>query len=88
MAAWKFFHFSSGLASWQAEAELGQRMCRHYHQSTEEDRASVAEGYLRACAIALEAGVVQEAISRYELSEDFGLSVPHPDSDEEFYPPV
>ncbi len=86
MAAWQFFHFSSGLASWQPASELARQMREKYSQSSG-DLAIMAEGYLRACAVALASNAVQGSISKYELANSFRLSVPHPDTNEDFYPP-
>jgi hypothetical protein len=84
MAAWEFFHFGGDLASWQPARALAQQMRERYGRAGE-CRAAVAEGYLRACAVALASEVVREAVARYDLADGFRLSVPHPDSDTDFY---
>ena len=84
MAVWKHFDFASGLSSWQHAAELAMQM-RAAYEKTAEDRAGIAEGYFRACAVAVASRVVQEALSRYDLRDPFKISVAHPDTGIEFY---
>jgi len=87
MAAWRHFHFSSGLASWRAAAELELQMRAAYERAGE-DRAGVAEDYFRACAAAVASSRVQQSLSGYKLRDDFRISVPHPDTEKEYYTPT
>lgn len=86
MAAWKHYDFGSVLSSWKAVLTLGSDMRTTYNNS-EEDRALVAEQYLLACAAAVATKSVQEALSKYHLSDTFRIHVRHPDSEMEYYPP-
>jgi hypothetical protein len=85
MAAWRSYHFASGLACWSPASELARQMQEAYDESGE-DRAATAESYLRACARAVATEGVQRSLSRYEVSEAFRICVRHPDNEAEFYP--
>jgi len=84
MAAWKHYHFASRLASWAAASELAAQMQAAYNAANE-NRAGVAEEYLRACASAVATDEVQQSLARYELSHAFSISVRHPDNEQEYY---
>lgn len=86
MAAWKHYHFGSSLASWPAVGDLASQMREAYSKSN--DRADVAEEYLRACADAVATPAVQQALSKYDLTDAFRISVCHPDTDKEYYQPT
>jgi len=85
MAAWKHFDFGSNLASWQAAADLASQMREAYYKSN--DHADVAEEYLRACADAVATPAVQQALSKYDLTDAFRIFVRHPDTDKQYYQP-
>ena len=87
MAAWKAYDFGAGLGSWQPLAfDLGSRMRAEY-ESAGERRSVVAGQFLRTCAVAVASEMVQAAFSTYRLGENFRITIRHPDTDEEYYPP-
>jgi hypothetical protein len=85
MAAWKFYNFASTLSC--SRPELGLRMRELYEQAGD-DRAKVAEQFFVACAAAVASKPVQDMLSTYKLSKNFKITVPHPDSGKEYYPPA
>jgi hypothetical protein len=84
MAAWKFYDFASALSC--SSAELGSRMQELYEQG--DDKAKVAERFFMACAAAVASKPVQDMLSKYKLSENFKITIPHPDTGKEYYPPT
>ena len=87
MAAWKYFDFGSGLRSWAPTGELGRQMQQEY-QAANDAHDAIAERFFRACAEALAADGVQQELRRYSLGKTFRISVCHPDSGQEYYPPT
>jgi hypothetical protein len=86
MAAWKHYDFGGGLLSWQSASDLGSSMRSAYEQSGD-NRPVVARQFCRACATAVASKPVQDALSSFRLCKDFRITVPHPDTDEEFFVP-
>ncbi len=84
MAAWKLYDFASTLSC--SRPELGSRMRTIYEQEGG-DKAKVAERFFMACAEAVASKPVQAMLSKYELSTSFKISIPHPDTGKEYYPP-
>jgi len=83
MAAWKHYHFGSNLTAWRTVTELAAQMREEYSKST--DRVNVAHEYLQACAAAVAMSGVRQALSSYELTDAFRISVRHPDTEKEYY---
>jgi hypothetical protein len=79
MAAWKLYNFASA-------PELGSRMRESYEQGGN-DRAKVAERFFAACAAAAADTSVQEMLSSYKLNRNFKITIRHPDTGHEYYPP-
>jgi hypothetical protein len=86
MAAWKYFHFTSPLASWKDVGDLAIRMREAYYNAAS-DRDKVAQDYLRACTWAVKSAEVRQALDVYDLAVPFRVSVAHPDTGEEYYLP-
>lgn len=85
MAAWKFYDFASALSC--SRPELGSRMRELYEQEGG-DKAKVAELFFVACAEAVVSKPVQDMLSKYKLSKSFKITIPHPDTGKEYYPPT
>jgi hypothetical protein len=85
MAEWKFYAFTDSLVAWTPATELASRMRPVYERA--ENRPLVVEQFLQACAKAVATRVVQKALSQYELSPTFRISIPHPDTNKEYYAP-
>lgn len=85
MAAWKHFNFSDQLAAWSGAAVLAEAMQLRYDSAT--DKAAAARASLLETAEALVSAVRAGALRPYNLAANFRVSVAHPDSGEEFYPP-
>lgn len=86
MAAWRYYDFSAGLASWQPAALLGRFMQAAYESAS--DRQATAESFLRACAGAVASPLVVAAVRSLERTGNFRISVTDPDNGREFFPPV
>lgn len=86
MAAWKHYNCGSSLPVSQRITALALQM-RTAYESAEINRASVANQFFRRCALAVAAQPVQDALSTYRLSVRFKITIPHPDSNEDFFPP-
>jgi hypothetical protein len=85
MAAWRYYHFTEGRASWSPAAALGREMREAYEAAS--DRQAAAEEFFRGCAVALTRPEAAAAIERLERDRRFRISVAHPDDGREFYPP-
>jgi hypothetical protein len=82
MAAWKFYDFASALPG--SSTDLGSRMRKLYEQGGD-DKSKVAERFFLACAAAVASKSVQDQLSKYNLSQGFKITIPHPDSGKEYY---
>jgi hypothetical protein len=87
VAAWRYYNFSGGVASWTATAELGRRMAEAYYAADDGTRAATAESFMRACALAVASPQVGAALDSFARDQRFRLRVAHPDSGREFWPP-
>jgi hypothetical protein len=87
MAAWKYFDFSADLPSWQPAIGVASRMRPCYEAAEEANRQDVVRQFCRRCAEAVASEPVQDMLARYRLARDFKITVQHPDTAEEFYPP-
>jgi hypothetical protein len=81
MAAWRHYDFSQELTAWQSAAVLASEMKDAYYAG---DRPNVADAFMAACADALSSPQVAEALELLGRSNDFRLSVAHPDDGREF----
>jgi hypothetical protein len=86
MAAWKYYDFGAELACWRSAPELGSRMRTAYEEAGN-DRSTVVTQFLQACAEAVASKQVQDVLSTYRLAEKFRITISHPDTGEEYYPP-
>lgn len=86
MAAWKYYDFGAGLASWQPASNLASAM-RSAYEDAGEDRQDVANQFFQGCAAAVASKPVQDALSAFHQVKGFKVSIPHPDSGVEYYPP-
>lgn len=77
MAAWKFYNFAPA-------PELGSRMRKLYEQAAG-DKAEVADRFFKACGHAIASKRIQAILSKYDLSEGFTITIPHPDDNGECY---
>ena len=82
MAAWELYDCGASLAEWAPVADLALQMRADYSSAAEP--STVADTYLRACAIALQQQSVARAIRTFELAEQFRCSVAHPDDGREY----
>lgn len=85
VAAWQHYDFATGLAPWEATAPLKRQMMDSYAAASPTERPTVVEGYVRACAAAVALPEVAVALSSLNRSDDFRISVTHPDTNREFY---
>lgn len=81
MAGWRHYNFTSKLSSWRLVAELSRQMQMAYETG---NKPEVADAYLRACALAVSSLQVVEALALIKRSDDFRVSVTHPDDGREF----
>ena len=86
MAAWKYYDFGAGLACWYSASEIGSIM-RTAYEKAGDIRSTVATQFLQACAEAVASKPVQDVLFTYRLAEKFKITISHPDTGEEFYPP-
>lgn len=84
MATWKYYDFASGLSAWKAAAEIGAIMRKEY-ENTQAKKGEVSIEFLQMCAQAIHSHRVNEALRRFEVAENFKITVPHPDTDDEYY---
>jgi len=88
MASWRYYAFDRDfidLTSSPALAEHAFTMRTPYEEA--DDPHEVANQYLSACAAALASKTVQDTLATFRRTTGFKISVPHPDSGEEFFPP-
>ncbi|VTR97016.1 hypothetical protein [Tuwongella immobilis] len=81
MAAWKYYDFASVRSS--SHPDVGQLMQDVYNQY--DDKAVGAELFFKGCADVMASTAIQEALSKYNTSNSFTISVPHPDTGKEYY---
>jgi hypothetical protein len=86
MAAWKYYDFGRRLASWQSASGIGSQM-RTMHESDGERKDRIAEQLFQRCAAAVASKPVQTALSMFHRARDFKITIPHPDTGAEYYPP-
>ncbi len=86
MAAWRYYDFGAGLTSWRPAQGVASAM-RVVYEGAGEDRHDVSSWFFQGCATASASKRVRQALSRYRLAKGFNLTVPHPDTGEEFYLP-
>jgi hypothetical protein len=84
MAAWKNYDFGAGLTSWQPAFGIALRM-RTVYEKAGENRFYVARQFFHGCGAAVAAKPVQHMLSKYRLANAFKITVPHPDTAEEYY---
>ena len=87
MAAWEFYDFIATSNSWVTSISPITAQMRSGYERAGKHRAVLAEAFLRASAAALAMPRVQAELSKYRVTGDFKISVPHPDRDLEFYLP-
>ena len=85
MAAWKYYDFAEGLPSWQAISEIGSQMKTAYKIAG--DRAEFVRMSLQTCAMAIASDDVQNELAKFRLTKRFKITVPHPDSNLDYFPP-
>lgn len=85
MAAWKHYDFGAKLASWRTISGIASAM-RNAYEDAGDDRRDVANQFFRECASAVASNSVQKALSVFRRTKGFRVSVPHPDSGDEYYP--
>lgn len=86
MAAWKYYDFGAALTCWQSASDIGSRMRAAYEEAGG-TRSTVARLFFQACAEAVASKQVQDVLVTYRLAEGFKITIPHPDTGEEYYPP-
>jgi hypothetical protein len=67
VAAWRYYNFSSGMASWDAAAQLGRLMSKAYYSAADSTKAINAEAFMRSCAVAVsspEVGAALDSLTR------------------------
>lgn len=88
MASWKYFDFTAGLIAWEPALRIASSMRPLYERAEEADRKNVVRRLLHYAARALDSRHVQIALATFALATDFRITVQHPDTCEEFYPPT
>jgi hypothetical protein len=86
MAAWKYYDFGADLPCWHSALDIGSRMRTEYEEAGVK-RSAVATEFFQACAQAVASKQVQDVLFTYQLTEKFKITIPHPDTGEEYYPP-
>jgi hypothetical protein len=85
IADWRYFNFTDTPAQpWPYARDLMEQMTAFYQQSADEERVTRADELFRACAKALTADRIAEALRQYgfKLAADFELGVFDPDHPE------
>lgn len=82
---WQHGEFTEEVAAWGLTTPLAQEMRAAYNGSPDCPAAALA--FLRACARAAATFTVTNAVSILEQTDEFRISVPHPDDGREFFPP-
>lgn len=83
MAAWQMYDCAQSLSQWQPINKLAQKMGDDYSQATI-SKAIIAENYFQACADVLSSDKVSTIIQKFQLQDNFRISVAHPDHGKEF----
>jgi hypothetical protein len=86
MAAWKYYDFGADLPCWHSAPDTGLRMRTAYDEAGD-NRSAVVPQFFQACAKAVASKQVQDVLLTYRLAEKFRITIPHPDTGEEYYPP-
>lgn len=87
MAAWRYYDFGARLPFGQSVSiALGSHMRTTYEQAGE-NRGDMANQFFRACANAAASEPVIKALSHFSRTAAFRITIPHPDTNEEYYPP-
>jgi hypothetical protein len=87
MAAWRYYDFAKNSPEWASVSESAASMKRAYEKAGNL-RAQSATDFFIACAAAMAEPRVQYELSEYRVTTTFRISVAHPDSGTEFYPPT
>ena len=58
---------------------------RAMYEEAEENRDVIAKTFLEGCAVAVASKQVQDVIAKFRLAEEFKITIPHPDTCEEYY---
>lgn len=82
---WRYGEFTEEIQSWRQTTPLAQQMRAAYDGSSDCPAAAIA--FLRACATAAATATVTEAVGTLTRANGFRISIPHPDSGREFFPP-
>ncbi|MCA9069376.1 MAG: hypothetical protein KDA84_10655 [Planctomycetaceae bacterium] len=80
---WQHGEFTEELQVWESTTPLAQEMRAIYERSS--DRPAMAIEFLQACARAAETSLVANALSGLKRTDEFRISVPHPDNHREFF---
>ena len=86
VGAWQHYDFAADMESWEAATPLKRQMARDYADAPEAERPAVVAAYVRACAEAVAAPAVSDALAALNRSQGFRSSVTHPDTHREFHP--
>lgn len=84
IAAWKNYNFTAKLETSESLSTVGLEMRTEYETSGG-DKSSIVKLFLRSCAAAVASKKVQDVLSTYRLSGSFKITIPHPDSNEEYF---
>jgi hypothetical protein len=87
MASWKLYDFGAGLACWHSVLDVTSRM-RTVYEEAGNNRSSVAMQLFKSCARAVASQQVQDVLSTYRWAKGIRITIPHPDTGEEYYPPI
>lgn len=90
IASWPHYDFVGVTEPWPVGKELGQQMADLYHDADDakDDIRAVVEAFLRASAEAVATPEVTAALNELTRDPRFQIRVQHPDTGQEFYPPV
>lgn len=83
---WLHGELAEEVEAWERTTPLAHEMRSAYDGSP--DRPAAAVAFLRACARAAATPAVTEAVGLLPRSDEFRVSVPHPDDGREFFPPA
>ena len=83
MAAWKYYDFGADLPCWHSSSEIGSRMRTEYEEAGA-NRSTVATQFFRVRAQVVASKPVQDVLFTYRLTDKFKITIPHPDTDEEY----
>jgi hypothetical protein len=91
IASWPHYEFVGVTEPWPVGKELGQQMAALYHDTddVEDDiRDMVVETFLQASAGAVATPEVTAALNELTRDPRFQIRVQHPDTGQEFWPPI